>query len=557
LTSLFVEISIVIVVAAIVAGIMKLLKQPLIVGHLITGIIVSPHVLNIIDGTTITVLSLAEIGIALLLFMIGLHLSPGTLKQFGKICAITGLGQIIFTFITGFILALLFGFSIIAAIYIAVALTFSSTIIIMKLLSDKKETEMLHGKIALGFLVVQDVVAALILLLLSAWIATGNIETLLFDTLWKITLVSIAIVILTRGLLPRIIKFVASNQELLLFFCSAWALLIASIFYSFNFSIEIGALIAGFSLSSTPYRNAITSRIKGLRDFFLLMFFVVLGSMMTFDSIMQNLIPVIIFSALVLIGNPIIVMFLMGIHGYSKRIGFLSGLRVAQISEFSLIITALGVRAGHVSAEILSVVTLIAIITISLSSYVIMNSAGFYKKLAPYLSIFERKVTAEKSFKKQKAYTAFLFGYGSLGSKIAKELKKEQKNFIVIDDDPEIIERLSKTNIPYLYGDASDREFLKDIELMNMKMVISTLPDKETNSLLIETYREEKPKSIIVATAHSKEDADYLYKSGADYVMIPDDITGDKMMELLKKNDYKRERYASLGIKKQKKSKKK
>jgi len=230
---------------------------------------------------------------------------------------------------------------------VAVALTFSSTIIIVKLLSDKRELEQLHGRIAIGFLIVQDIVVVLVMIVITAVGGAENasLTSEVVEVLAKGLGLLAVVGGLMRWVLPRVMALVAGSRELLVISSVAWAVSLAAVSDALGFSTEVGAFLAGFALASTPFRESLASSLTGLRDFMLLFFFIELGSQLDFSLIGPQVTAAIVLSLFVLIGNPIIVLVIMGLMGYPKRVSFLSGLAVAQISEFSLLGGA-GVRAG-------------------------------------------------------------------------------------------------------------------------------------------------------------------------------------------------------------------
>jgi Kef-type K+ transport system membrane component KefB len=388
----FLEISVIIMIATIIGGILKFLKQPLIIGHILTGIIISPYFLNLIDSNE-TLGIFSHIGIAFLLFIVGLGLNIKMFHEVGRASIVTGVGQVIFTSIIGYILSILMGFTHIISMYVAIALTFSSTIIIMKLLTDKGDTDKTYGKISIGFLIVQDLIVIFVLLFISS-ISTGeSIQTLIYSTILSLVGLLAVIFLFTKYILSNIIHHIAKCEEYMLLFSIGWCFALSTLFYYFDFSIEIGALIAGICLASSPYKTHIESKITPLRDFFLILFFVLLGSQMVFEDISRYILPIIVFSIFILIGNPLIVITLMKHLGYSHRTGFMCGLTVAQISEFSLILITLGITVGHIPQEILSMITVIGLITIAGSSYMIMYSEKIFLYLSKYKIFreFERK----------------------------------------------------------------------------------------------------------------------------------------------------------------------
>jgi len=528
---IFLGISLVIFVVLVISFVMRLLKQPLIIGYIISGIVVGPLLLNILpEGETMT--TFAEMGIAFLLFIVGLHLSPKVVKEVGGISLVTAIGQVLFTVSIGFVIALAFGFNKITSIYIAIALSFSSTIIIMKLLSDKDALEKLYGKISIGFLLVQDLIAIAILLVVSSLAGGDSISTILTTTLLKGAGLFIILVPFALYILPRFGSFFAKSQEFLFVFAIAWGLGLAALFKYAGFSLEVGALIAGVILSLTPYSYEISSKLRPLRDFFIISFFILLGSQMAFSAVTTMIWPAIVFSGLVLIGNPLIVIFLMGRLGYSRHIGFMSGLTVAQISEFSLILIALGVRVGDISTEIVSLLTVIALFTIAGSTYMIMFSDKIYPYLANALKIFEKKGIKERK-NNAKEYKYFLLGENRIGFSIMKTFRKMKREYVVIDYDPEIIKRLSSEGVSCIYGDISNIDFLDDLNFRKAKLIVSTIPDKETNIVLLRHIRRVNKQAIVLVTAHEINDTLELYNHGADYVMLSHFLGGDYMSKII------------------------
>ncbi len=521
---IFIELSIIIGITVLLAGIMRLLKQPLIIAYILVGIIASPYALNIMRSTE-TISLFSQIGMALLLFIVGLTLSPKVIREVGKVSLIAGAGQIIFTSLLSFLISWLLDFSLMVSLYIAVAITFSSTIIIMKLLSDKRDLERLYGKLAIGILLVQDLFAIVLLMIISSLSGTINLNSLSFmPILWGVALI-IGLAMISIYVLPGLSSFFARSQEFLFLFSIGWGLSLAALFNYMGFSMEIGALIAGVALSMSPYHIEISSKMRPLRDFFIILFFILLGSQMMFNNISRFIVPAIIFSLFVLVAKPIVVMILMGLLGYKKKTGFQAGISLAQISEFSLILIALGVKVGHLNAEILSFATIVGLVTIAGSSYLIPYSDRIYTNLAKYLVIFERK-TAGKEERGIRDYDVILFGYNRIGYDILGAFKTLKRKFLVVDYNPETVENLTKKRIDCRYGDASDEEFLNELNLDKAKMVVSTIPESETNALVISKIRKTNKKAIIMVISHSLEETDMLYKKGATYVIMPHFLGG-------------------------------
>lgn len=532
----FVQISALLVVAVVISIIMRLLKQPLIIGYILAGLLVGPSFFGLIDSAD-SLETFSSFGIALLLFIVGLGLNPKIIKEVGKVSLLTGLGQVIFTTIIGFVLVYSLGYGAIGSLYVAIALTFSSTIIILKLLTDKRDQNKLYGKISIGFLLVQDLVATFALLVASA---SGNgglelKELLLLAS--KGVLVVVAVVLCVNLVINKISKFIAKSQELLFLFAMAWGFGIASITHLGGFSLEVGALFAGISIASLPYAQEIAIRLKPLRDFFIVLFFIALGSRLEIASMSEIFWQAIGLSIFVLVGNPIIVMIIMTLLSYTKKTSFKSGLTVAQISEFSIIFILLGQKNGQVSDNAVYLVTLVGIITIALSTYMIMYSNQLYEFLGNRLK-FLKDADNKSDKESHHEYSIVLVGYQRGGHEFVKNFKEMHRRFVVIDYDPEAIELLQRRNIPHVYGDIQDADLLDEIGINKVKLLVSTITDFDTNLFIIKQLEHVNPGAVSIIHADNIHQAEQLYAYGASYVMLPHYIGSERMSNFIKKNGF-------------------
>ncbi len=521
----FYEFAIIILLAALFGGLGQMLRQPLIVMFIALGIVAGPSVLDIVQSQA-QIHLLAELGIAVLLFIVGLKLDLRLIQTIGKTALLTGLGQVFFTSFIGYFIGIWLGFSALHSLYIAVALTFSSTIIIVKLLSDKKEIDSLHGQISIGFLIVQDIVVILAMIVLSALgrdtSASLSVEMLL--TIAKGSLLIALVWVVTKWVLPRLSFFLAKSQELLALFAVAWALSLAALSDVIGFSSEVGAFLAGISLATSPFKENISSRLVNLRDFLLLFFFVNLGANLDLSLIGEQVPSAVIFSAFVLIGNPIIVLIIMGIMGYRKRTAFLAGLTVAQISEFSLIFAGLGLAAGHLTESTVGLITLVGLITIGVSTYLILYSHQIYDFISPVLGIFERKVPYGEAKIQQiqsTDYDVVIFGVGRFGTHIADQLDLHPEvNFLGVDFDPELVKEWRKDSRPIIYGDIEDADLLEYIPFDNVKCVVVTIPYMEQALYLLKSLRKQKFDGKIFMIAQSDKNAQVLAECNIDAVLL-------------------------------------
>ena len=520
---IFIELGFILLVTTLVSLFIRLIKQPLVIGYIISGVIVGPYVFNILkSGEQIELFS--KIGISVLLFIVGLSLNPSTIKETGKASLVTGIGQIVFTSVIGFFIMIGLGFDQITSLYGATALTFSSTIIILKLLSDRGDLGKLYGKLSIGFLLVQDLVATLLLIAIPIIGASANANA--GSVFWSLALKGVGISILlyafSKYILSKLFDYLARSQELLFLFSVTWGLVMAGLFYKIGFSIEIGALVAGIALSASTYSFEISSRMRPLRDFFIVMFFVLLGSHVVLSSINSIIWPAIILSVFVLVGNPLIVFVLMNLMGYKKRTAFMSGLTVAQISEFSLILMSLGVSMGHVNQQASSLITLVGIITIAGSTYLVIYADYIFDILKNKLSFLEiRKNKKENNISDANKYEMIIFGYGRVGYEFVKTAQKIKASYLVVDYNPETISNMRGDGVEFRFGDAEDVEFLEEIKMTEAIKIISTIPDPNINQLLVRYYRQKNSTGVIIVTSHNVHEAKALYNEGATYVIMP------------------------------------
>jgi Kef-type K+ transport system membrane component KefB len=546
---LLIALSLILGVAAIITILARIVKQPPIIAYLISGIIVGPIFLNIIgptSGASEFIDVFARLGVALLLFIVGLNLDFRVLKEFGKVSAFAGIGEIVVTATIGFAVAMLLGFTHTAALYIAIALSFSSTVVVVKILSDKKELDTLHGRIALGILIVEDFVACLILMLLPV-MRTGDIGAIFFG-MGKIVLLGLLIMLVYKLIVKRSVDYLARNPEVFFLCGIAYALILSALFNYFGLSMEIGALIAGMSLASSKYTLELAGKVKPLRDFFVVLLFVYFGSQLITPISGKIVLDAIIFSAIILLGKPLIVMTFMRMLGYKKRTNFLTGASMAQLSEFSLIVILLGYNAGILDSAIMNLAVLISIITIGISSYSIYYSSSIFNKISHLLNIFDGK-TEEKSLtnKDYENYDIVLFGYHRMGYKILSVLKGLKARILVVDYNPRVVLALAQEGMNCVYGDAGDAEFLSEMKLGRAKLVISTIPNEEINITIRNMMQESGSKAAFITTAEQPRIALDLYNHGADYVIIPHHLGGEFIADIIKKFGTEQAKYKNLG----------
>ena len=556
---LFTEIAIVLIVAALTGLLANLLRQPIVVGYIAAGLAIGA--LGYLGSGAAQILSnLSSIGIALLLFVIGLDIDIEELAKVGFSTLIIGLGQIIITFALGFLLASHFGFDHTQSFFTAVVLTFSSTVIIVKLLADKGDLSSLYGRIALGVSLLQDLLAiALIIFLAGLHTSSGGSSTNLFLTLLK-GVVFVVLILLSAKILPKILDLFSRSRELLYLFGLAWALGIAALAGSslVGLSIEVGGFLAGLALAHSSEQFEISAELRPLRDFFLILFFVGLGASALTDGRI-NFLELIAFSLFVLLVKPLIVFLIMSLSRYRARTSFFTSASLAQASEFSFILFITAQKFGYLDNSSVALGTSIGVITIFLSSYLIVFSSPIYDFLRPVLKVFERRGLKEEKGEKMDELAGshiVLVGAHRMGRNILKALAKTGEKFVAVDFDPEVIKNLRGAKTPAIYGDIADLEIQELAGFKTARLVISTVPDFKENAEIVSVLRRINKDARTILTAQNERDARRLYLLGADYVLLPHFVGGDEIAKIIdndpsleKLEDRRNHDLSVLGIK--------
>ena len=525
-----------IIIAAIFAYLFKLFKQPLIPAYVVAGLIVGPIAMGLfqLEISAHIVDRLSEIGIAFLLFLVGMEIKFEKLKSVGKAATFGGAFVAFAMFIVMYLLALAFHVTAPYAFYVGLIFAFSSTMVVIKLLSDKKELLTLHGRIVVGRLLMEDVLAILVLTLLIK--PEGAMLPFVLVAIAKAIGIIIGLYIFGKYILSPVLKIAASDQKLLFLISLGVVFFVSIVFQELGFSIAIGGFLAGLMMANTPFNVEIISHVKPLRDFFAILFFVALGMKIQPRALVSVLFPSLIFLIVFYITKPLLGFLAIRFLGYTKSTSFLSALSLTQISEFSLIIATAALGNRLISQEVFSITVLIAVITISATSYLIKYNFPIFKRLQNIISIFDFFKDKEKEIHylpEDRSYDTLLIGCNRLGYGVLKKLRKMDNEVLVIDFNPEVINHLTSIKIQCMYGDIGDMEILDRINLKKLKLIISTVPDYFDNKLLIKEVHKQNRRAIIITTAETVDTALDLYNQGADYVVMPHLIGGEYLSVLL------------------------
>ncbi len=529
----FLELTIVIAVAAVLGVVLKVLRQPTIVAYMGAGFALGA--LGFLQGGDLFNL-FADLGIVMLLFLIGLEINYASLHLVGRASVIIGIWQVVVTAGLAFLIAYFMGWPLLTAGYIAAALSFSSTVIVVKFLSERHDLGSLFGRLDIGILLLQDFIAILILILLEGVQNGAGVDLpVLGAMVLKGVLLLVGVLVIGRVVLPLVFDKVSQSSELLFISSMAWMLAVVAFVKNLGFSIEIGGFLAGLALANSSENFKIANRIRPLRDFFLMITFVMLGRTLAVSPVAGLWLPIAVFTLFALIIKPLVIQAVMGFLGYRKRTGFMTAVMLAQLSEFSLVLAVLGFRLGHIDQQILAVITATAVLSIIISSYLSLHANAVYRRLRPFFALFERSHVTETAIPSGKLTApVIIIGYHRTGISIGESINK--RDLLVIDFDPEVARFLKAKKIRYVFADSSDPELYSIVDFKKASLVISTTPDLEDNLLLLSRLNRRGSQPKIIVRADRERDARALYDQGADYVLVPHVASGHYLGQLIADN---------------------
>lgn len=540
--NIFLQLALVLSMSSFFGFFVHKFKLPLIIAYLITGVTLA--LVGQFDPKTLGIFRiLPDLGIAFVLFLIGMELDLREIRLLGKPIIIGSLAQIIISTAAGFALAGLFGFSPLSSLLMGLGLGFSSTVVVVQLLLEKRDLTSLYGKLSLGILLVEDLIAILALMFISVGNAGGGFsfeQSLPVIYLgFKAIGLFILTFILSKYLLKKLFDSVASSVELLFLTAITWCFLFTALAVLSGFSVVIGAFLAGVALATSPYHLQIQGKIKPLRDFFVAMFFIYLGSQVILKDIASDWWVILIFTGFALFFKPLVFLLVLGIFGFRKHTLFQTALNLSQISEFSLIILLVGVEMKLVPQITLSVMAPVTVFSIIISAILISQSKRLYGFFSPVLPFFEHKTNVHYMETKQLDGLedhVIVIGAHRVGGPVVQFLYERKIPFVVMDFNPHIVEELKKKGVNILYGDAGDLEMYENLKLESAKLIISTTRDVYDNEILLEQCRKKKVRAKIIARAMDREHAKALKVLGADYVILPEQVSGEFLVNQLKQH---------------------
>lgn len=524
------QIAIAIVAATAFAFVARSLRQPLILGYIAAGVLVGPtQGFGWID--THAVEPIAHLGLILLLFMIGLEIDLKKIRRSGRILLTVGGLQFVLCVVAGLLILPWIGFGDgrFTALYMAVAAALSSTMIVVKLLYDKRELDTLPGQLTLGILVFQDLWAILFLAIQPDLQQPEPL--ILVVSLMKVVGVVAFALLASRFALPILFKSMAKLPELLVIGALAWCFLVTLICARLGLSKEMGALIAGVALSTFPYNLDVIAKVISLRDFFITLFFVTLGAQIPLPT-MELVLAALAVSLFLVVSRFLSITPLLYLMRQGNRVSILPAINLSQISEFSLVICTLGVSLGHIETRVLSVVVLALLFTSITSTYAMTYNYEIFNALNPLLKRLHMKDLDHEhgeSAATVRVRDVIFLGFHRYASSLLHELQRIDPEIMdsigIVDFNPRVKAELDRRGIPTQYGDISHADTLHHADIHDAHVLVSTLPDSilrgTSNRRLLRQLKSIARDARIIVTAEALDEARSLYQEGASFVFIP------------------------------------
>ena len=542
------DIGLCIIAAWLFAVLSQFLRQPLLLAYLVAGFAIGPHGFKWVTNAE-SIQTISEIGLSLLLFMIGLEIDLKRMLSAGRVITFTALAQILGCALFGWLVFGLIGpaNNKLEALYLGVAVAMSSTVIIVKIIYDKRELETLAGRITLGVLVLQDVFVILFLAI-QPNLKNPALAPLVLALGKVILLLSVAF-LASRFVLPHVFRFVARLPELVLVGALAWCLALSGFAGWLGLSTAMGALIAGMMISTFPYTLDVVAKVTSIRDFFVTLFFVGLGMSIPVPTVTYILWT--IFLCLFLIASRLATVFpLLYSMKQGFRVSLLPAVNLSQLSELSLVLLALGLKSGDVSPDTVGIAAFSFAFLAVGSTYGILKSDGLLRAVTPWLRKLDLKDLgqgANENSSGEKSRRICLLGFSWTASSLLAEIEHNRPDLIpeivVIDFNPVVHEKLKTRNIHAVYGDITAREVLHHAGAGHAEFIICSLPNTvlkgADNLKMLRQLRELNPDAKIIVHAELLEDLPKLYAAGASYVTAPRLLEAADLLQVVEAHEQK------------------
>jgi Kef-type K+ transport system membrane component KefB len=523
--------AIIIVSATVLAFIAKKTKQPPLIAYLFTGIIIGPVFLNLVSETELIAI-LSELGLGFLLFLIGIEMKLDDIREILKPVGRIAILQTVLQTALAFVIPYALGFTFMETLVIALCTVFGATPVIVKLLSEKDELSTLPSKIDVGVLILQDIYLIIILALFSSGNLTnpGQIGFTLAKVLVMIGVITTVSLASSKYILPKVFKRIADNEHAFFLYGISWAFIFITFSQSLGLSVEVGAFLAGLGLGQIPYNTELKERIRPLTDFFMIIFFSTIGLSLNAQNLLVYWQEALLASGVLMVGNFLIMFYLIDREKFTPETSFIGSLNMTQVSEFSLVVGGIAVTQGYIKGDILGYLSMMALVTMSLSTYLINYNHEIYRKIEHLLERFEDEDKQDVEIESLEDH-AVVIGYDETVRPVVEVINDRFDQLVVIDNDSSQTEELSRKGFEYIYGDFRHGEIRKASKLDKAKLVLCIVPDMNVNKRMLSDIG---PETTVFAKATNFEDAAELYDLGADYVILENTISGEKTAEYIK-----------------------
>jgi len=525
--NLIFQVSLILLSITLIGIVLRYLKQPLILAYVLAGLILGPSIFNISVDKNILDIALT-VCLSVVLFIYGLKLNFKNISFLG-----TGLlASYFIQFIIFFSLMLVFfisvKLSIIESVVLAFGLSFSSNILSTKLLDDKKDLNNLYGKITVSFVVFQVFLFSAVYIFLQNYRIDLSTEIYLrksFESFLKVLIVLSNIYLISKFILPRFEKFIAKSSDFLILFSISWGLIIAGALKFLGLPFELGFLIGGIFLSALGFSDVLFEKFRSIKDIFLLALFTVLGLNLDIKVFQNKVFLIFLLVFFIYALRTFLLSLVLRILSFSRRVSFLSVLSYNHIGELSLLL--LSINFVNFDVEFKSVFNFLFILTAIISAYSLHYSERLNKYFEPLIGFYLKDLSKE-----EKPSDIILFGCGIDGFDFIEEFKKKHFDFIGIDFNPEVVQKLKSKKINIIFGDAEDRELFNKLQIAKSNLVISTIGDFDTNKFILNELNDRNYKGVKVIYSYSIEESIQLYRMGATFVVLPDFLSSHKAADM-------------------------
>ena len=539
--ALTVDLAIILLSATVVGFVAKRTGQPTIIAYIVAGVLLGPAALGIVEVGELTE-TLSELGLAFLLFLLGIKMRIEEIRHVLAPIVRISIPQMIAVALVGGGISLALGFTPVESLLIGLAVMYSSTAVVIKMLTDKDEATSLHGKIDVGVLLVQDIVVVIILAVLAAGRpdSAAEVATTLAVVLTLVAIITVVAIAASQYLLPRVFRRIADDKEVFFLVAISWAFLFVFVSENVNLflapfgieaylSIEMGAFLAGLAIAQLPYSKELQDRVNPLTDLFVMVFFVSVALDLEANELLFYWEEALL-AALVLMPAKLVIFFLLiDRQGFDLETTFLGSVNMMQISEFGIIVGVAAQQGGFIGVEVLGFLTLLALVTMSVSVYFIEYNSRLFELARPYLSRWD----TESEFageKKEYRDHAVVIGYDEVTKNALPLLAEHYEDVVVVDRRADHVETLDSEGYDAVYGDFRSATIRKDVALKKAEFVLSSSVQLEVNKALLE---EVGGDATVIVEAERTEDALELYERGAHYVIVSGRLAADRLADYL------------------------